>query len=185
MRGTCITVGWQPGSAQQQATTLLTIRLDFTFYAPQEMEAQQLQIRWDIYCKHPIVYHAFQYISVVHQGILRGQVPQPDRRPMLQHKAETMRLLQCMISNLDQDQQNLEVMLLAMYALVYDIQDKPRTPRRKYILPFVPHMPLACWIGVYGRALMDLSHLPAINAILQKAGGVNQVSSHVVRSLRL
>ena len=92
--------------------------------------------------------------------------------------------MQELISSLDE--RRIELALLAIVMLLREDTEATSSPNGvKQSLPFVPHMPHACWVNVFGKANVVKEHLRAIVALVHRAGGLDNVSSDVQRELRL
>ncbi|TKA63362.1 hypothetical protein B0A55_12016 [Friedmanniomyces simplex] len=62
--------------------------------------------------RHPVIYNGTLYAATLHRGILRGHITPYERKSMLHHIAEALRLLQMQIGNLRKE--NLEMILLVI-----------------------------------------------------------------------
>lgn len=122
-----------------------------------------------MFCKHPVIFHGFNYASAIHQDILRNQVSRSTGKDTLAHKAETFRLLKELVPRLDDS--NVELILFAVMIMWhYDLREEEI--RDADVLPFSPHMPGANWLTVYGRTEGVEAHARPVKALLERAGGI-------------
>ncbi|KAI6915076.1 hypothetical protein KC318_g382 [Hortaea werneckii] len=171
---------WQPHSEEAES-----LHYYLSFFAPQVMLPKDANDRFLACSQHPIISHSLQYAVLLHREILRGgNRHRTENRQMLLHKMKTIGLLRDLIGTLED--RMIDVAVHAILHLLWEqasIDDASEDEER--ILFFVPHLPSACWVNVYGKARSVSPHMRALKALVQRAGGLDRIAPDLVRQLRV
>ncbi|KAK5698616.1 hypothetical protein LTR97_006262 [Elasticomyces elasticus] len=139
---------------------------------PNLLTPEETTVWFQLFCKQPVIFHGFNYASATHGDILRNQVSRSSRRDMLAHKTQCFHLLRDLVANLDDD--NVELVLFAVMIMWhYDLRDEEIGDTGS--LPFVPHLPGANWLSVYGRTTGVEAHTRPLMNLLDRAGGIGNL----------
>ncbi|KAK3070752.1 hypothetical protein LTR53_009896 [Teratosphaeriaceae sp. CCFEE 6253] len=139
---------------------------------PNLLTPEEATVWFHTFCKHPVIFHGFNYASATHQDILRNRVSRSARRDMLAHKTQTFHLLRELVADVNDD--NVELILFAVMIMWhYDLKDEEISDSGS--LCFVPHMPGANWLSVYGRTTGVEAHTRPLMSLLDRAGGITQL----------
>ncbi|KAI7211998.1 hypothetical protein KC333_g7372 [Hortaea werneckii] len=171
---------WQPHSEEAES-----LHYYLSFFAPQVMLPKDANDRFLACSQYPIIFHSLQYAAHLHREILRGgDHRRTENRQMLLHKTKTIGLLRDLISTLED--RMIDVAVHAILHLLWEqssIDDASEEEER--VLLFVPHLPSACWVNVYGKARSVSHHFRALKALIQRAGGLDRIAPDLVRQLRV
>ncbi|RMY56316.1 hypothetical protein D0865_03718 [Hortaea werneckii] len=171
---------WQPHSEEAES-----LHYYLSFFAPQVMLPKDANDRFLACSQYPIIFHSLQYAAHLHRGILRGgDHRRTENRQMLLHKTKTIGLLRDLISTLED--RMIDVVVHAILHLLWEqapIDDASEDEKR--VLLFVPHLPSACWVNVYGKARSVSPHFRALEMLVQRAGGLDRIAPDLVRQLRV
>ncbi|KAI6799088.1 hypothetical protein KC361_g3110 [Hortaea werneckii] len=171
---------WQPHSAEAES-----LHYYLSFFAPQVMLPQDANDRFLACSQHPIIYHSLQYAALLHREILCSRNDdRTENRQMLVHKMKTIGLLRDLISTLED-----RMIDIAVHAVLHLLWEQASVNEasgdEEQVLLFVPHLPSACWINVYGRAKSVCPHLRALKVLVHRAGGLDKIAPDLVRELRV
>ncbi|KAI7488892.1 hypothetical protein KC351_g1672 [Hortaea werneckii] len=171
---------WQPHSEEAES-----LHYYLTFFAPQVMLPTDANDRFLACSQHPVIFHSLQYAALLHREILRnGNQHRTENRQMLLHKMKTIGLLRDLISTLED-----RMIDVAVHAILHLLWEQASIDEvcgnEKHVLLFVPHLPSACWVNVYGKAKSVCPHLRALKVLVQRAGGLDQIALDLVRELRV
>ncbi|KAI7109197.1 hypothetical protein KC340_g346 [Hortaea werneckii] len=171
---------WQPHSEEAES-----LHYYLSFFAPQVMLPKDANDRFLACSQYPIIFHSLQYAAHLHREILRGgDHRRTENRQMLLHKTKTIGLLRDLISTLED--RMIDVAVHAILHLLWEqasIDDASEDEER--VLLFVPHLPSACWVNVYGKARSVSPHFRALKTLVQRAGGLDRIAPDLVRQLRV
>ena len=139
---------------------------------PELLYSQQSSSAWfAAFCESPIVFHGFHYAIAVHADALRGQTLWSNRNEMIAHKNMTIRLLNNMLSHLDDHNVDIEIVIHAVLLLTHnDLRDNKVENSPQSALS--PHFPYAGWLNVFGGIGAVQPHAQALQHLLERAGGL-------------
>ncbi|KAI7235686.1 hypothetical protein KC330_g4123 [Hortaea werneckii] len=169
---------WQPHSEEAES-----LHYYLSFFAPQVMLPKDANERFLACSQYTIIFHSLQYAALLHREILRGgDHHRTENRQMLLHKMKTIGLLRDLISTLEDHM--IDVAVHTILHLLWEqasIDDASEDEER--VLLFVPHLPSACWVNVYGKARGVSPHFKALEALIQRAGGLDRIAPDLVRTI--
>ncbi|KAI7223115.1 hypothetical protein KC343_g6842 [Hortaea werneckii] len=168
---------WRPHSEEADS-----LHYYLSFFAPQVMLTKDANDRFLACSRHPVIFHSLQYAALLHREILRGgNHHSVENRQMLLHKMKTIGLLRDLISTLED--RMIDIAVHAILHLLWEQASIEETcDEDEQVLLFVPHLPSACWVNVYGKAKSVCPHLRALKVLVQRAGGLDKIAPDLVHS---
>ncbi|GAB1739656.1 hypothetical protein NU219Hw_g4602t1 [Hortaea werneckii] len=171
---------WQPHSEEAES-----LHYYLSFFAPQVMLPKAANDRFLACSQHPVIFHSLQYAAHLHREILRGgNHHRTENRQMLLQKMKTIGLLRDLISTLED-----RMIDVAVHTILHLLWEKASidgaSGDEEQVLLFVPHLPSACWVNVYGKAKSVSPHLQALKALVRRAGGLDRIAPDLVRQMRV
>lgn len=136
------------------------------------MDREATGIWWDVFRTQPIIFHGFHYALTVHHDLLVNKVDWSSSRAGLMHKTATIRLLNRILSNLNDE--NIEWAILAVLVLASN-ELKPDKIITGGPSMFRPHMPKGNWNEVYARMEQVPEHGRAMYLLILKRGGLKAI----------
>ncbi|KAI7204588.1 hypothetical protein KC316_g9887 [Hortaea werneckii] len=171
---------WQPHSEDAES-----LHYYLNFFAPQVMLPKDANDRFLACSQYPVIFHSLQYAALLHREILRsGDYRRTENRQMLLHKVKTIGLLRDLISTLEDRMINVAVHAI-LHLLWEQASIDGASDDEEQVLLFVPHLPSACWVNVYGKARGVSPHFRALKTLIQRAGGLDRIAPDLVRQLRV
>ena len=158
-----------------------------SFLAPHVMPPESVRARMTACLQIPMIFHGVQYAAKAHRNVIRGHSTEVDRRTMLVHKAETLRLLKGMISRIDDlSLVETELVIMTVILLFRDEEIAAAEASEGHApLPFVPHVPSSCWLNVYGKTKTVAAHARALVTLVNRVGGIQSVCADLGRACRM
>ena len=171
---------WRPHSEEAES-----LHYYLSFFAPQVMLPKDANDRFLACSQHPVIFHSLLYAALLHREILcGGNHHSAENRQMLLHKMKTIGLLRDLISTLED--RMIDVAVHAILHLLWEQASiDEMSDDNEQVLLFVPHLPSACWVNVYGKAKSVCPHLRALKVLVQRAGGLDKIAPDLVRELRV
>ncbi|CAK1364422.1 unnamed protein product [Cercospora beticola] len=130
------------------------------------------------YCDKSLFYHYLNYVSAVHLAVLSNRITRPATVKRLVHyQSEVITLVRDNVSKSISAEWAI-ILVIALAAM--DYQECLMQPEVEELM-FVPYMPTADWLNVFGRFRPHASHFAGMHALVDRAGGFHALPSNGLR----
>ncbi|KAK4896691.1 hypothetical protein LTR27_005285 [Elasticomyces elasticus] len=141
-------------------------------YIHQSLSPTAVAARFEAFCERVPFYHAASYSAAIHHDVAMKKLAKTQTQATIAHKIECIRLVNQLVSTLNDDPENLDLLLFLLTCLLNEEPTQAMLDREDRVHLFSPHQPAVGGVNIFGQCKTEQLHCDAVVLLVQRAGGL-------------
>ncbi|KAK4954648.1 hypothetical protein LTR10_008081 [Elasticomyces elasticus] len=142
-------------------------------YIHQSLSPTAVAARFQAFCQRVPFYHAASYSAAIHHDVATKKLAKTQTQATIAHKIECIRLVNQLVSTLNDDPENLDLLLFLLTCLLNEEPTQAMLEREDRVHLFSPHQPAVGGVNIFGQCKTEQLHCDAVVLLVQRAGGLD------------